>query len=295
MKKIYRTYICILCIILIIACIGRLYYKYIETFVSESTYKNAVVVLTRGYDNLEKYDSLIKRNEAIFTKFYSKLKNVYFDIIIFHEGNILIEHQKYIQSKTPDLPLKFINITFHTNNMVNNICPPTELSKRFTNGYKNMCYFWSIDFLEQLKEYNYIIRIDEDCIINELDNNIIDKYTKNNIMFSSAKYELSDDPNVMLGMDDLFTNFLSENNLFKKNELKMPYTNFMIINIPFFHKNTLVQQILNKIKETNCIFSNRWGDLPIWGYILSYLIDKTHFIEDKSITYFHGSHNTKIN
>jgi hypothetical protein len=295
MKKIYRTYISIILIFVIICCILILYNKYKELFTPESNLKNVIAVLTKGYDTVEKYDNLIKRNEAIFTKFYNKLKNIYFDIIIFHEGNINDEHQKYIQSKTPDLPLKFIAIKFYNNNTVNDICPPTELSKKFSNGYKNMCYFWSIDFLEYLKDYNYMIRIDEDCIIDTLDINIINKYTTDNIMFSSAKYELSDNPDVIVGMENLFNNFLSENNLLKKNELKMPYTNFMIVNIPFLNNNKVVQNILNKIKDTNCIFSNRWGDLPIWGYILSYLVDKKYFIEDSSIKYYHGSHDITIN
>ena len=69
----------------------------------------------------------------------------------------------------------------------------------------------------------------------------------------------------------------------------------MVINVNYFYNNDLVKDVLSRIYESNCIFSNRWGDLPIWGYILSYLVDKKHYIEDKSISYYHGSHNKKIN
>ena len=158
-----------------------------------------------------------------------------------------------------------------------------------------MCYFWSIDFLNYLENYEYIIRIDEDCILKKMDINIIENYKKQNIMFSSPFYQTEDDPNVIIGMDKLFNDFLKENKLQQKNKLRMPYTNFMIINIPFFKNNNIVQSILDKIKQTNCIFSNRWGDLPIWGYILSFFIDNAYILEDKSIIYFHASHNKVIN
>jgi len=252
--------------------------------------KNAIVCLTRGYTKLDDYENLINRNISI-----SKHFNKEDDIIIFNEGNIPIEHQTYIQNKTPDIKLIFTTIQFYNNTKQNDICLPTTLSNSFSLGYKNMCYFWSIDFLEYLKHYNYIIRIDEDCIINKIDKNIIESYKKNNIMFSSAYFQGPDEKDVTIGMEQLFNNYLNNNNLTKINDLKCPYTNFMIINIPFFKNNIHVQNILEEIKNSNCIFSNRWGDLPIWGYILSYLIDKKYYIEDKQISYIHGSHGATIN
>ena len=193
------------------------------------------------------------------------------------------------------MKLIFISIPFYNNTETNDICKPTTLSDSFSLGYKNMCYFWSIDFLEYLKKYDYIIRIDEDCIINKIDSNIINKYKKDNIMFSTAYFQGPDEKDVIIGMDKLFNNYLKNNELIKKNDLKCPYTNFMIINIPYFRNNKHVQNILKEIKMSNCIFSNRWGDLPIWGYILSYLIDSKYYIEDKNISYIHGSHNITIN
>ena len=50
------------------------------------------------------------------------------------------------------MELKFISIKFYNNTEQNDICKPTTLSNNFSLGYKNMCYFWSIDFLEYLKK-----------------------------------------------------------------------------------------------------------------------------------------------
>jgi hypothetical protein len=112
-------------------------------------------------------------------------------------------------------------------------------------------------------------------------------------MFSSPFYQGEDYADVTIGMNQLFNDFLKEKNMTQKNELKLPYTNVMIVNIPYFNNNEIVQNVLEKIKKSDCIFSNRWGDLPIWGYILSYLIDEKYFIEDKNIKYIHGSHHFK--
>ena len=258
--------------------------------------KDAIVVLTRGYDNINDYNSLINRNRHISINFYLKLKNPeLYDVIIFHEGNITYKQQKYIQSQSPRLPLIFKTVKFISNNSICANCPPNNVSNSFTMGYKNMCYFWSIRFLNFLTDYDYVIRIDEDCNLHNIDPNIINKYKQNNIYFSSPYFQGEDDKEVVVGMADVFNNFLNKKRLVPINNLKCPYTNFMIINIPFFYYNSTVKEILTIIEKTNCIFSNRWGDLPIWGYILSYLIQKKYYIEDKSIKYLHGSHNKQIN
>jgi len=259
--------------------------------------KNAVVVLTKGYPNIKGYTNLINRNRYISVNFYQKLANPNeYDIIIFHEGNISEKQQQYIQSQSPRIPLSFRTVEFVTNNSVCALCPPTELSNRFSMGYKNMCYFWAIRFLNFLKDYDYIIRIDEDCKLFSIDSNIINNYKENNIVFSSPYFQGEDDAPVVVGMHNFFNRYLNSKNITPLNtNITCPYTNVMIFNIPYFNSNNVVKEVLALIENTNCIFSNRWGDLPIWGYILSYLIDKKYYVEDKNIKYFHGSHDKTLN
>jgi len=191
--------------------------------------------------------------------------------------------------------LIFKQIQFTDNKNINTcLCPPTVLSNGFTMGYKNMCYFWSIDFLNYLKNYEYIIRIDEDCKLINIPINIIEIYKTNNVMFSSGFFQGEDDADVTIGLNKLFNDFIYKNKIIPHtNKINCPYTNFMIININYFNNNENVKNILQLIKDSNCIFSNRLGDLPIWGYILSYLLDKNMYLEDKTITYIHGSHKKK--
>ena len=75
--------------------------------------KIAITVLTRGYENLSQYNSLIKRNILIYENVISKL-HFDFDMIIFHEGNIPENHQLYI-SENSRQPLIFRNVKEHGN------------------------------------------------------------------------------------------------------------------------------------------------------------------------------------
>lgn len=256
---------------------------------------NAIVVLTRGYKTIQEYSNLLKRNLSIYEKLYNKDKH---DVIIFHEGNITIEQQKQIQNFTPEMPIEFKIVEFNKNTglLNNRLCPPTELSNSFSNGYKHMCYFWSIEFLKQLEKYEYIIRIDEDCILKSINPNILDIYKQKGYVFGSPFFQGEDNQNVTVGLDRFFATFLNSINVRPKAKpTRFPYTNIMIINVKFFNTSPVLAKLHEKLIESNCIFSNRWGDMPIWGYILSIFIQPSKYIEDKNISYYHESHDKIVN
>ena len=125
--------------------------------------KNCVAVLTRGYTNISSYQKLIRRN----TQISKNLNNKDIDCLIFHEGNIPEEHQTYIQEKTPELRLIFINVNNgHAFKKENELIPHSEESKKWGGtGYRHMCAFWFTQFLEFTQEYDKLLRIDEDCYI----------------------------------------------------------------------------------------------------------------------------------
>ena len=270
-------------LLLLLVCLGY-YWKTVEGFES----KNAIVVLTRGYDSPKKYKNLMARNRSL-EAFHQA--NPHYDVLIFHEGNITESHQKYLQSKTT-LPLTFKTVSFQQTVANRPQCPNTPLSDSFSYGYKNMCRFWSITFLEELKDYEYVIRIDEDCVLTQIKPDLIARYTRDKIYFSSAHYQTEDVEDVVVGMKDFFDTRLEDR---LPPPVRMPYTNVMIVNIPYFRQHTKIQELLSQIDESQCIFSNRWGDLPIWGYLLSYWVDPQHVMEDKTLSYHHGSHAIQIN
>lgn len=268
--------------------------------------KNAIVVLTRGYNNNEQYQHLIIRNIKISENIINKVDEK-FDILIFHEGNINTNHQKFISSYTPELNLTFINVKENNKknafddslNKVNlKLCPPTVESKMFPLGYKHMCHFWSIDFLNFLQDYKYVIRIDEDCFVENFDVEVLQKMNKDEVYFISPYFQGHDEWFVTVGMKELWVEFVSENKITpikKYEDITCPYTNFMIFDIEYIKNNLMICRFLEKIDKSHGIYSNRWGDLPIWGMIISTLVDDKKYLENKLISYYHGSHNKIIN
>ena len=268
--------------------------------------KIAIVVLSRGYNTIEKYTDLIERNVSIYDLFYNKI-NQKFDVIVFHEGNINMEHQLYISKFTPKLNIIFKNIKKtppkvafdDSKNKINySICPPTPLSNSFPLGYKHMCHFWAIDFLQYLKEYKYIVRIDEDCVIKKFDNNVFQKMMDNNIKYISPFFQEQDKKDVIVGLETILKDFTLKNNITPKikfEDIKCPYTNFMIFDVEYFINENVINNFLKCVDDSHGIYSNRWGDLPIWGVILSTFLNPSSYLEDKSISYYHKSHNKLIN
>ena len=266
----------------------------------------AIAALIRGYEKLEKYQDLIARNQSINKHCSNEFAN-----LLFHEGNISVAHQRYIQGFTPDMPLKFINLKTaapktafndRKNKINNQLCPPTSRSNKFRLGYKHMCHFWFIDFLDYTTDYQYLIRLDEDCTFHKFDNNILKFMEQKNQVFISFYFRKFDVPDVTVGMTELVKEFALENNIQLKhkleqshNSVKCPYTNCMVIDCEYFRNNDTFRNFQNKVDESSCIYSNRWGDLPLWGLVLWYFEDAERYEEVTTIGYRHGSHGMIIN
>jgi hypothetical protein len=267
--------------------------------------KVAISVLTKGYTQDNQYNTLINRNNFIYNNIISKSKLEY-DMVIFHEGNITTDQQSYI-SKNSKAELIFKDVkqcankaAFDDSKNVYNmeLCPPNELSERFPVGYKHMCHFWSIDLFEYLSDYQYTIRIDEDCYVGRVNPKVFEAVIEQEIKFAVPFIcPVLDDPNVIVGLEKLLNDFTTENNIpmpVLYSDIKAPNTNFMMLDLKFFKEHEIVQKFLAKIESSHGIYSNRWGDAPIWGIIL-YALSGVDFYELSNTGYFHGSHSHYVN
>lgn len=267
--------------------------------------KVAISVLTRGYDDTSLYNTLITRNNFIYDNIITKSK-LQFDMIIFHEGNITGEQQEHI-SRHSRAQLIFRDIkqyatkgAFDDSKNVYNmeLCPPNEVSERFPIGYKHMCHFWSIDLFDYLSEYQYVIRIDEDCFVDRIDASLFEALIQQELKFAVPFVcPVLDDPNVIVGLEQLLDKFAKDNNLglpVTYAEIKAPNTNFMILDLDFFKRHEIVQKFLLEIEKSHGIYSNRWGDAPIWGIILLAL-GGVDFYELRDVGYYHASHDHYVN
>ena len=49
--------------------------------------------------------------------------------------------------------------------VMDTLCPSNGGSARFTFGYKGMCQFWFVDFQQYVTQYDWLLRVDDDCLL----------------------------------------------------------------------------------------------------------------------------------
>ena len=246
-----------------------------------------IAVLTRGYEYLSKYSLLIKRNISI----QEKLNNKTIDILIFHEGNIDNTQQTYIKEQTPLLKIIFINILSHAFKDEKKQIQFSSETKDFNLGYRHMCDFWFVSFWHFVKNYDYLLRIDEDCaMITNID---FIFYKLHQCTFITGKYE-QDELFVTQGLNNFTLNFIKKhpNYAFKNKTTKIssgPYTNLFGISLNKLRNNEILQKYIQEIDNSNMIYERRWGDLPLWGEAIHYILgNKTLIISNHSTIFINS-------
>lgn len=264
-----------------------------------NTQRIAVAALTKGYTNKAEYNMLISRNKALQQV---REPDMTVDYLLFHEGNISIGDQQYIRDATPDLDIKFIDVSFEfaykpsENGKTSGMCKPSCTSDAFSTGYKTMCRFWLHRFLEYTSEYDYVVRIDEDCVVRSLplSSMVKDMQGSDNVYLTPCLMDV-DGAEVVMGLNQLSTNFAKEHGLVNPVFNKNPYTNVFILDVNHFKGLAIFHEYCKRIDDTGCIYVNRWGDLPMWGIILSMMVPHSKWGVDPRLKYFHGSHFNHIN
>ena len=249
--------------------------------------KIVIAALVRGYKDKNQYKNLLKRNKNIYKNIILKSENP-FDNILFHEGNIPLDHQEYIKEKSPQ-SIKFIDVseTFDFDNSLIGKIPDLE---RFDMGYRLMCRFNFFYIWKYVKNYDYIIRIDEDVIINKFDKNLISNLDSD-FIFGTAKLSEESHEFTNKSLPEELKIILNSSDKAFYNHL-FPYTNFYISNIKFW-TNVEIETILKSLAENELQIINRWGDLPIIGCILNFKNEEIKLLQ--GIEYFHLSHRNKLN
>jgi len=261
--------------------------------------KRCIAVLTRGYSDLSNYQDIIERNQSI--SYHLKDKTI--PILIFHEGNIEETHQIHIWSKTPELNILFIDVkldqkAFRLEKESVVIDPETY---QFPIGYRHMCCFWIINFWDFVQEYDILLRIDEDCLVDFEIDPIFDKMEQESIQIITGNWG-NDCYFVTKGLNAFTRNFLSQyfDIFIEQIPEKTPSGTCSIsgFHLNILRKNPLLFSYIRKLDDSNKIYSNRWGDGTLWGEIIGYILDKSHGNPckwDRSIHYFHKSHDAQIN
>jgi len=248
-----------------------------------NTLKPGVICcLTRGYTNINRYSKLISRNNHL-----SKLQWASkYDHKIFHEGNIPQDHQQYILDQT-SLPIEFVNIEHVFKRPSRKI--PTDAECRrdsdWPEGYKRMCRFWFVDFWEYIKEYEYMIRFDEDVLVDEECTDPIE-YAKLNNVHYLCPYLMGEPYEVIDGLDKL-------TGISYEDMHNVPSTHTQLIHVPHYIDKPDVREFIDLIDSSGCILYNRWGDAPLMGILVrKFTKDFEYEFEWKGFKGYHGSHDS---
>lgn len=268
--------------------------------------KGAVVTLIKGIRE-NHYSELLKRNKSIYKYLWKNNSAIAStgpnpDIVLFYES-ISAKMKNYIQSATPQMPIKFVPIQFtgfgnfesKQAKLVNPSCPPNVESKNFGIGYKNMCRFWFMGFLEYVKEYDWVFRLDSDCeLVTDVTTVMSDQETlrgdsashqRHTIVSAPAWMNLLHDVNdgisrntdgdMVKGLGQFVREFASRKGLGKHaiDSWYAPYTNAVFFNTKWFRahqtmgfsdagskisQQEIVRQFMKEVDDSNCIYSNRW-------------------------------------
>lgn len=263
--------------------------------------KVAICCLLRGYNQFSLFEDFLRRCRAIKRNLsqYSGKDLHEYDHLIFHEGNISQEYMTILLLKS-GLNLQFVDVS---NEFIWNIsssssfCKETPLSNSFSDGYKSMCRFWFDGFLRYTERYDYIVRIDEDCVLLNCDiESIIQGLAENSLLYATPRVFGKDDINVTQGLSNFVKNYSKLHELNRQyNDSWNPYTNLFFLDRNQIVSNLEFMNFCQAVHDTRCIYINRWGDLPLWGCALQLFFDRSKIIVIDSLKYEHSSFGELVN
>jgi alpha 1,2-mannosyltransferase len=273
--------------------------------------KAAIFILTQN--TIERKIYLKTSLYFLFKNFNAKYK---YPVIILHEGDYTEDAKNDIiagiRSECRSL-LSFkqideedFTIPSHINvDKMNSIIDLHIVPYWRNQKYRSMCNFWLKNFYKYTTDYEYVMRIDDDSIIEEpikydlfeimrdkdyiylsniihLDCSLCNygmkdffikhyegKQEKINELFMDHK--LSSDSGYFNNFKKLHNSINNEEYVGDTVELSMPfmyYNNFNIISVDTWNKPE-IQDIVKKIDEQGYIYYCRWGDAPLQTIILS--------------------------
>jgi len=280
------------------------------------TTKSAIVILTQNTP--EKRIYLKNCLYFLFKNFNEKFK---YPVIILHEGDYTAEFQEEIIKGVREESRSFIKFKvldkddFKTPEHIDKI----KLTKSIelqpvpywrNESYRNMCNFWLKHFTKYVTEYDYVMRLDDDSIIEEkINSDLFQIMKERNLNYISniihidcgiCNYEMKeffdhyymDKQDIIKDMfvyskidnnsKEIFDNFkklykIMNDKEYEKNEvdIKSPimyYNNFFVTKTAFWNSEN-TKKVIDEIDKTGNIYYYRWGDAPLHT-IIATIADK---------------------
>ena len=167
-------------------------------------------------------------------------------------------------------------------------------------GYEYMCKFFGLDIYDYLKEYDYYLRCDTDCVIKELNYDIFDWAEKNHLGYGYAARKI-EAHKITRGTLPVWTDkYIKRCNVQPSALMDDPlsfccnfYNNFHIGRVSFFNSPE-VRHYLEAVNASGHTLQSRWGDSTVQAYTVRLFMDPRQILYIPDFTYMHGSHNKII-
>jgi Glycolipid 2-alpha-mannosyltransferase len=253
---------------------------------------NAITCLTRGYPELSGYHSLIRRNRSIY-ECINRNRKRHYPLIIWHEGNIPPEHQLYIHAYECNDDVRFIDISrvFRLPRTIKQ----QDLAEKWSVGYRLMCRFNSYYIWQYTRAFDYVMRLDEDCILSSSTDDPFEALCEIDGDFAAPMFTAESHRLTNRTLSAFVQNFLAAQGRQIANPYNQvfPYTNCYITRTAFWRQFD-VQQFLDAVRQNPDSLRHRWGDLPVLGVALNLFAGPDKVYRLGSLQYWHGSHNKDV-
>jgi hypothetical protein len=258
------------------------------------TQRNAIVCLTRGYKDLSRYDALIERNRSIY-QIINRHRARQYPLIVWHQGNISSEHQRYIAARELNRDLRFVDVsaTFQLPKAVRK----QDLLENWPLGYRLMCRFHSYCIWQYAARFDYVMRLDEDCTLTSAAFDPIESLSAAGGDFAAACFveEAHKLTNQTLApfaetLADVLRPGICRASVYNH---KFPYTNFYVTRTAFWRQPVVQRFLYAVIRNGDCL-RFRWGDLPVLGIALNMFATPEKVYRVSQIGYRHASHNWTV-
>ena len=230
---------------------------------------------------------VIIRNQSIRQNFNGEC-----DLIFFHEGNLHEEYMAKIKySRSLNFNVKFIEVpNFRLSESELSVLKPHILDiGNVRTGYSSMCKFWTYIFIDYLSEYDYVVRLDDDCIVLNNIDKLIQNLEKSYLCFPALGQE-----DLRHGLED-FMKMYFDKPVIDEKRIDVPYTNFCGFNLNKIRKDKRILNFFREIENTQSIHKYAWTDALLWGIIIKYFFKEENWQEMREIKYIHLSHLMYVN
>lgn len=275
--------------------------------------KCGIFILTQN--NVERK---IYLKTCLYFLFKNYNKNYNYDVVIMHEGDYDERSQQEIIRSIREKhrgAVKFLKLDNSDFSVPSHIdeeklekCLQTKPVPYWRNkNYRMMCYFWVKNFFKYTQDYDYVMRLDDDSIIEEPLKEDLFEIMKNKDLVYLSNIVHVDCGVCNYGMKELFLDIFPdkrdkiEGGLFikatlnnsnkgvfdKLNDLHlinygkpidgdtidihmpvMYYNNFFVTSTKFW-RDQRVQDVIDKIDKNGGIFYYRYGDAPLHTLIVT--------------------------